>query len=635
MRSGPAGTSAAIVCQPQLGASLRKGWFRMIGTVVGAVAIVVLTACFPQDRLLFLVALALWGAVCAFLATLLPNFASYAAALAGYTAAIIAGDQLGATGGSNGQAFMLAVTRVSEICIGIVSAGVILAGTDLGGAPRRLATLFAGVSTRIMANFSDTLARAGSRLPETQPLRREFLRQVVALDPVIDQTLGESSQIRYHSPVLQRAVDGLFTTLAGWRAVAVHLGRLPHDQARAGTAAVLQRFPPVLLSPPQQAAPARWTADPTGLRRMCEASAHGLIAMRADTPSVRLLADETAEVLTGMSDALDALTLLTDDRSRSTARGRGSSHSHIPDLLPPLVNAGRAFATIGAVALFWIVTAWPSGAWAIIFASIAVILFAPAADRAYAVAVEFTAGAFLAGVFAAIVGFALLPALHRQTFAVFAIAIGLYLVPAGALAARPWRMAMFTAMCVIFLPMLQPANPMTYDTAAFYNQAAAILVGVGIAAMSFRMLPPLSPSLRTRRLLSLTLRDLRSLAMGRKSGDWGGDIHCRLRAMPDESIPLQRAQLQAALCMGTEIIRLRPIARGLGLGTELETALAVVAQGKSVLAVALFIQLDQALAAQPATEPARQAILRARGCILVVSEMLTQHAAYFDGGARA
>jgi hypothetical protein len=31
-----AGTTAAIVCQTQLGASLRKGWFRMIGTVVGA-----------------------------------------------------------------------------------------------------------------------------------------------------------------------------------------------------------------------------------------------------------------------------------------------------------------------------------------------------------------------------------------------------------------------------------------------------------------------------------------------------------------------------------------------------------------------------------------------------------------------
>src|SRR5436309_6286980 len=32
-----AGTSAAIVCLPQLGASLRKGWFRMIGTVIGEI----------------------------------------------------------------------------------------------------------------------------------------------------------------------------------------------------------------------------------------------------------------------------------------------------------------------------------------------------------------------------------------------------------------------------------------------------------------------------------------------------------------------------------------------------------------------------------------------------------------------
>ena len=87
-----AGTTAAIVCQPHLGASLRKGWFRMIGTVVGAVAIVVLTACFPQDRAAFLVSLALWGAGCALVATLLRNFAAYSAALAGYTVAIIASD---------------------------------------------------------------------------------------------------------------------------------------------------------------------------------------------------------------------------------------------------------------------------------------------------------------------------------------------------------------------------------------------------------------------------------------------------------------------------------------------------------------------------------------------------------------
>src|SRR6266436_4476551 len=94
-----AGTSAAIVCQPQLGASLRKGWFRMVGTLIGAVISVVLVASFPHDRILFLAGLALWGAACALVATLLHNFASYAAALAGYTVAIVAGDLLGPTGG--------------------------------------------------------------------------------------------------------------------------------------------------------------------------------------------------------------------------------------------------------------------------------------------------------------------------------------------------------------------------------------------------------------------------------------------------------------------------------------------------------------------------------------------------------
>ena len=149
-----AGTTAAIVCQPHLGASLRKGWYRMIGTVVGAVVIVVLTACFPQHRAPFLVALAVWCAACALVATLLHNFASYSAALAGYTAAIIAADELGATGGPNADAvFLLAVFRASEICIGIVSAGIVLAGTDLGGARRRLAALFAALSAKSRAGL--------------------------------------------------------------------------------------------------------------------------------------------------------------------------------------------------------------------------------------------------------------------------------------------------------------------------------------------------------------------------------------------------------------------------------------------------------------------------------------------------
>lgn len=216
-----AGTSAAIVCQPQLGASLRKGWFRLVGTVVGAAISVVLVACFPQDRILFLGCLAVWASACAFAATLLRNFASYSAALAGYTVAIIAGDLFGSVGGVDADfAFLLAVTRASEICLGIVGAGVVLAITDLGGVRRQLAAQFAELSSAITAGLIRTLAVAGHEFVDTQPVRHELTRRVVALDPVIDQALGESARIRYHSPVLPAAVDGLFTALAGWRAIA-------------------------------------------------------------------------------------------------------------------------------------------------------------------------------------------------------------------------------------------------------------------------------------------------------------------------------------------------------------------------------------------------------------------------------
>jgi len=624
-----AGTSAAVVCQPRLGASLRKGWFRMIGTVVGAVAIVVLTACFPQDRGTFMVSLALWGAACALVATLLRNFAAYSASLAGYTAAIVASDQLGATGGLNGQAFLLAVTRASEICIGIVCAGVVLAGTDLGGARRRLAALFAAISAEITGRFTGTLLLAGPDMPETQPVRRELIRRVTALDPVIDEAIGESSRLRYHSPVLQMAVDGWFAALAAWRTVAVHLAGLPHEEARRDAESVLRTLPQELRAAPVQGEPTRWIADPTRLRQMCEAAVRALIALPAGTPSLRLLADHTAEALAGISHALNGLALLVGDPARPLPRQRRLL-LRVPDWLPSLVNAGRAFVTIGAAELFWIITAWPSGAEAIAFAAIVVILFSPRADQAGTDAMSFMIGIGLAAAFAAIIEFAVLPGL--ETFAAFSIAIGLVLVPAGALSAQPWQRAMFTAIAGIgFCRLLAPANPMSYDTQEFYNSALAVVAGVGTAALAFRLVPPLSPAFRTRRLLALTLRDLRRLAVGpipRTPDDWEGRMYGRLSVLPDAAEPLQRSQLVAALSVGIEIIQLRQITRRLGLEPELDVALKAMARGDSAIATARLPQLDEALASRPGA-----AALRARASILAMSEALTQHAAYFDAGA--
>src|SRR5262249_11187481 len=163
-----AGLAAALACLPVLGASLRKGWFLMIGTVVGATMIVVLTAFFSQDRIAFFGLLALWGGICAFGATVLHNFASYAAANAGFTVVIVAADDLGATGGASPDVFLLAVARAAEMCIGVVCAGIVLAGTDLGGARRRLAASFTTLVVEIAGRFTRMLALVGPQLPDTQ-----------------------------------------------------------------------------------------------------------------------------------------------------------------------------------------------------------------------------------------------------------------------------------------------------------------------------------------------------------------------------------------------------------------------------------------------------------------------------------
>jgi hypothetical protein len=154
---------------------------------------------------------------------------------------------------------------------------------------------------------------------------------------------------------------------------------------------------------------------------------------------------------------------------------------------------------------------------------------------------------------------------------------------------------------------------------------------VGAAALSFRLLPPLSPMLRARRLLALTLRDLRRLATGsipRSPDAWEERVYSRLSVLPDAAEPLQRSQLVAALSVGTEIIRLRRICRRFDLGSHLDAALAAMARGDSAMTIVRLTRLDEALAARPGA-----AALRARGSILAMSEALTQHAAYFEAGA--
>jgi uncharacterized membrane protein YccC len=246
---------------------------------------------------------------------------------------------------------------------------------------------------------------------------------------------------------------------------------------------------------------------------------------------------------------------------------------------------------------------------------------------------SFMVGTGLAAICAAILEFAVLPSL--ETFAGFGIAMALYLVPVGALAAQPWQAATFVPMAGNFVPLVGPTNQMSYDTAQFYNTALAIVAGNIAAALSFRLLPPLSPRLRTERLLALTLRDLRRLAarrVQRSRDNWENRIYSRLEALPNDATPLQRAELVAALSVGTEIFHLRRMIPPLGLDRELRSALSALAKGNGDIASAGLAALDLQLASIPDFDPRISLALGARGRILAVSDALVEHRSYFDAG---
>jgi uncharacterized membrane protein YccC len=614
-----AGTTAALVCQPQLGASMRKATFRLIGTAVGGVAIVVIAALFPQDRVGFLTGLALWSAACGFIGALLKNFAAYGAGLAGFTAAVIASDVFGPTGGANEQVFLLALIRVVEITVGIVSAGVVLALTDLGGARRRLGGELATVAADALTGFAGAISAADPLEPASRAARREVMRRAIALDPLIDTAIGEASDLRYRSRILQAAVNGLVAAISAWRTMALHLGRLS-GPGQGRDVEPVARILQGLAATPDEA-----QREPARLRDACDRAARAAARIAASSPSSQLLADSAAEGLIGLSRALNGVTLVVDPAG--ARREDASALLHVPDWAPPAIVALRAFLTAALVSLFWIVTAWSSGPLALTFAIVIAVLIPLQGDRAYGVAMLFLLGSALSAVLSAVLTFGVLPSV--VTFPGLCLTLGLALVPLGIGIASPWSPAFFTAAAVHLIPLMSLKNVAAYDAAQFYNTVLAILSGIAVATILIRILPPPSPATRTRRLLRFALADVRRLARGRGTRSiptWSDRMFARIVAIPDSAEPVERAYMSAALATGRRIIRLREVAPRFVSRRVLDAALAPLAEGRVPDALHGLEALDLEL-----TEAARDAriVRRLRAVVLAMSEELAEFPEFF------
>jgi len=566
-----AGTSASIVAQPGLGASLRKGRFRAIGTAIGGLVMVLLTAAFPQDHAMLLVSLALWCALCGCIATILPNFAGYAAALAGYTAAVVFA---GAVENPQGI-FLVAASRLTEIGIGIFSAGLVHALTAFGDARQRLAPALAEVGQDIASGLVETL-RAGDDQPEQRTSRRELIRRAIALDPLIDEAIGEPSHLRYQHGALQAAAESVFMALSAWRGIANRLGMMSREQARMIAAAVLPGL--------SKLTDRLWLDAPTVVREICTTERQRAGQAPAADVSSRLVMDGTVRVLNALDGVANTLILIADPRGASSQSRR--THLDVPDVLPVALNGLRIVLTVLAAALFWYASEWPNGPAMVTFTAVTVILFSARGDEAYPSALEYAAGTAIAAALAAMLELLVLPPVQGN-FVALTVALSLIFIPVGMLAAGSWHNAVFSAVATQIGPILLIKNQPSYDATEVLNGGMAIFAGTVFTALSIRLLPPLSPAKRIQRLLALTLRDVQRVLSRRRRfapDVWVGRISRRLAVMPKSATLEEQAELLAALSVGQAAITLLQLRPYLLNGEALDRACAGLAKGHVVAA---------------------------------------------------
>ena len=610
-----AGTSAGIVAQPALGASLRKGRFRAIGTVIGGVAIVVLTAMFPQNHLALLCGLAVWGAACGFFATILPNFGGYAAALAGYTTAIVFGDLVA----DPQNVFMQAVWRVTEIAIGILSAELVHALTDFGHARARLARVLADTGRDIASGLMQTL-RTGHDPSEVRTLRRALIRRVIALDAIIDEAVGEPSNLRHQAAPLRAAQEALFVALSAWRGIANHLWTMPRQAANAIAAELLPRIAKLAHS--------SWLEDPQVARQICREETQIAGSLATADVSSRLVQEGTMRTLHALEGVADALVLASSPVSQSSSQQ--SSRLQVPDFLPPILNGVRFLVALLIAELFWIVTEWPDGPTLITFTALSVILFSIRADTAFSSAVEFAVGCAGASVVAVILNQAILPVVPSD-FLALAVVLFLVLVPLGVLAAGTWHKTAFAGMVTNVMPILAIQNEPSYEATRVLNTGLAVVAGTALAAIAIGLLPPLPPARRIQRLLMLTLGDLRGLLLGHRRFTqqmWVRLVSNRLAVLPVQASLEQEAQLVAALSAGEAVITLRGAGPYPSAGRTLDQAFVELAEANVAAAHERLTRFSAHQVREAEVEPQRA--LQAAVQATLIADALDRHARFFS-----
>ena len=467
-----AGICVLILAQPTQGMVLSKAIYRLAATIVGVVVAVILTALFPQDRVMLLSSFAVIMALQTALGSILRDFRSYACILGGYTIAIISIQDIDAPL----SAFSGSVNRVAAIVVGIAAIAVtnaLLAGPE---ASRSLISKLRGVT-------KDTIAMASLAIERREPPSASdciaMSARLMPLRSEISFATPEKPNGRARAKGARSALLALFEMISASQAVGAGLAKLDQPSVVVDEALVILRKALRLQSPEK-----------------CLGAIEALISPSIATGSLSIVEAFVLDRVVFMVECLGNLR----DGTRSLRMGwRPRRDVQIPvhqDWPAVVINATRVIGAIAIVALFSISSGIPDTNTAILFTAVFVSLGAVQTDPSA------MGKSALFGMPAVVVAGTI------YTFLVFPIIDG---YPLFILSLAPLVIAMCWLVKIgmggaglIFgvqtIVLIAPANVQTIDPPRFVEMATQLTVSGLAVFLTFLLILPVDPARRRLRL---------------------------------------------------------------------------------------------------------------------------------------
>jgi uncharacterized membrane protein YccC len=478
--------TSVLVANRQTGMVLAKSFYRAIGTVVGALAALLIVALFPQERVLFLAALSVWIGLCSGGATLYRNFKAYAFVLAGYTAAIVALPVVD----QPLQAFDSVVWRLSEVLLGLGVSGAV---HDLVF-PSRIRDDMRRLSRAQFANFIEFVQRAMSgkvARTDIENAHLRFVRDAVTLEDLRSSVIFEDPEARArsgHMMLLNQRFMAASTSLQSLHHLINRLKRREHHEPAH---ALIQLYAPIseALNAPIEAGAAARVLLPRlhSARKAMDLRRPALRAgLRSDDDQLDFDTGVTlVEQFVGeLYDYVDTASALQAPRLAGPAERVHFERGN--DFAGAGIAMVRTTLTMGALSLFWIGSAWPYGPAAMIIATVFAGLLASAPNPSRAVSHVFIG--FLLGMVAGFVS--LFFVLNQMDgFLLFIAGTAPFLIVGLVIMAMPTHTQVGVGYCIGFIMIQAIKNQTDFDILSFANNMIAQLVGVGSAGIAFALIP--------------------------------------------------------------------------------------------------------------------------------------------------